>query len=377
MGKIIMTYLSFLMLSCLVYGQSNDVVLPPFNPDISNTTIVPFRLQEKTAIDNVLINYYKFNVDIYPKVKKILQNYYGREDFNDSSWVRVKEFLTWVNENNDWLSAKFAKTDFSDIPNEQAEYYLLAFLGANYVTKKMINEEFNFKIEINNRCRVERDYSICIPSDDAIETINGAIHEATHMFLFSKYGKEENGQFSDEKLLPEYVTIFSQLRYGLPAKISNNTHLGTRAVFLFADEDFIYRHREKLEYEYSEIVYSVTRYSEYPQIVNNELANLRYETDSWVDITLYYLLAHKLFEGQELDSFNSNFLANPIFADTLEEIIPLLNPEERTSITTNQEMQEYLFSFTRRYASKIAIIFVKNLRKYADRNIPPVPQGYM
>ncbi|MBO4707214.1 MAG: hypothetical protein J5594_01480 [Elusimicrobiaceae bacterium] len=336
--------------------------------------------------------------DVVFESKKIIYKYYGRKNFEEQEWIRVKNFLTWLDDNKDSLNIKFAGKNLSKLSEENKILYMGAFLGAEYVTRQMINKDFDLNINFSDSCYTSNCGYICISADDFIYAINGAMHEAAHMFPYV-HNPSAKGRILDiTGNLSEEITMFSQLKYGLPMKEeSNNILLGTRATFIFADENFIKKHIEEilggkeLLGEYADIVYSATRYSYYNK---DNLVNYKWRYTYYVDNVLrsavFYKIQQKLpFDKPKLEENERAFLMTPVYRDTLNEIMPMFQPDSYNQWCSGYECYPYLYGKTSNecyeyihqlfdaHKEEIATIFFKNLKKYADPNIPPVPKGYI
>ena len=330
--------------------------------------------------------------------KKIIYKYYSKKTFEEPEWIRVKNFLTWLEDNSDNLNRKFAGKKINNLSKEKQILYMGAFLGTEYVTKQMINKDFDLNINFSNQCMTSNRSYICISANDFIDAINGAMHEAVHMFPYV-HNPFAKGRILDiTGNLSEEITIFSQIKYGLPMKEStNNILLGTRATFIFADENFIKKHieeilgGEELLGEYADIVYSATRYSYYNK---DNLLNYKWRYTYYVDSVLrsaiFYKIKQKVpFDKAELNEYERKFLMTPVYRDTVNEIMPIFRPDSYNQWCsgyecypylygkTSDECYEYIHALFDAHKEEIAIIFFKNLKKYADPNIPPIPKGYI
>ena len=329
--------------------------------------------------------------DIVLESKKIIYKYYGRKNFEKPEWIRVKNFLTWLDENKDSLNIKFAGKNLSNLSEEKKILYMGAFLGAEYATRQMINKGFDLAINFSDSCYAS-DASICISATDFIDAINSAMHEAVHMFPRVQKSFSKVRKLDITEHLSEQITIFSQIKYGLPMKeTSNNILLGTRATFIFADENFIKKHIEEIFGEYADIVYSATKYSYYNK---DNLLNYKWHYTYFVDYVLrsavFYKIKQKVpFAKAELNKYEREFLMSPVYRDTVNEIMPIFQPDSYNQWCSGYECYPYLFGKTSAecyeyihalfdaHKEEIAISFYKNLKKYADKNIPPVPEGYI
>ena len=334
----------------------------------------------------------QYSRDIVAESKKIIYKYYGKKTFEEPDWIRVKNFLTWMDENKENLNRKFASKNLNKLSEEKQILYMGAFLGAEYAARQMINKDFDSAIHFSDACYASDHGYICISANDFIDAINGAIHETAHMFPSVQNPFAKGRLLDTDENLSEEITIFSQIKYGLPMKIKDNDiRLGTRATFLFADENFIKNHTKEILDEYADIVYSATKYSYYNK---DNLLNYTWHTKIVVDSVLrssvFYKIKQKVpFDKAELDEYDRAFLMTPVYRDTVNEIMPIFRPDPYNQWCsgfecypylygkTSDECYEYIHQLFDAHKEEIAIIFFKNLKKYADPNIPPIPKGYV
>lgn len=334
----------------------------------------------------------QYTRNIVSETKQIIYKYYGKKTFDEPEWIRVKNFLTWLEDNADNLNIKFAGKNLNKLSEEKKILYIGAFLGAEYATNQMINKDFDLKISFSDSCYASDHGYICIKSNDFIDAINGAMHEAAHMFPFVQNPLARDRLLDITENLSEEITIFAQLKYGLPMEIKDNDiRVGTRATFLFADDNFITKHIEEIQAEYADIVYSATNFSHYNKdnLLSYTGGGITY-VDSVLRSSVFYKIQQKVpFDKAELNESDRAFLMNPVYRDTVNEIMPIFQPDSYNQWCTGYECYPYLYGKTSAecyeyihalfdaHKEEIAISFFKNLKKYADKNIPPVPKGYI
>ena len=68
------------------------------------------------------------------------------------------------------------------------------------------------------------------------------------------------------------------------------------------------------------------------------------------------------------------YLQNPVFQNIKQEMENHLFPNIATH---NDYSKGYLQKVLSDNEDEIMFSFIKNLKKYADKNIPPVPEGYI
>ena len=184
------------------------------------------------------------DINVVSEAKNKIYQYYNKETFNEPEWIRVKNFLTWLSENEFSLNEYFWETypDTDNSLNVETEKFIFAFLGANYISKQIVGKMFDIPITISwEGCYASSSQvHICIEPYNYMEVLNTSIHEAAH--LLSAVGNVNisknnyNIQYSD--FLSEEITIFAQLKYALPLKFGKILH-GTRAFFILADEESV------------------------------------------------------------------------------------------------------------------------------------------
>lgn len=321
------------------------------------------------------------NVDIVQEAKEMITRYYDRNTFNGASWKRVKNFLSWMEENKDFLNASFTRRVLKLAPRYR-ETYIGVFLGANYATKNMIDKWYNLRIRIGDGNVFEASNGIISASNsDFITGVNVGIHEAAHLLPLVK-NKSENGDIRDAYMYPEEIAVFSNLKYGLPVRANNDIREGTRSYFMFANNAFIERNYTDILNEYSEVVYAAVNFSKYSA---DNFETYGPSMDAPIRGTLSYLISDKVMENrfpedkEDLEYFNAIFLENPVFMSTVNEVVTtVINPKLNNSPdNTSNGIYYYTENLIRENQLPIARIFVKNLKKYADRNILPVPAGYI
>lgn len=320
------------------------------------------------------------DINVVSEAKNKIYQYYNKETFNEPEWIRVKNFLTWLSENEFSLNEYFWETypDTDNSLNVETEKFIFAFLGANYISKQIVGKMFDIPITISwEGCYASSSQvHICIEPYNYMEVLNTSIHEAAH--LLSAVGdvniskNNYNIQYSD--FLSEEITIFAQLKYALPLKFGKILH-GTRAFFILADEESVKQKIDHIKGEYADIVYPITDYSSYDE---NKVLNTKIRKSRSV-----YQIVELIFNG-----INNNYLGKDYNLND-DEVYYL-----QSTIFQNvkQEMENHFFfniskydNYSKGYLQKllsdnedeIMFFFVKNLKKYADKNIPPVPEGYI
>ena len=201
------------------------------------------------------------NIDVIKFAQDTIYAYYGKTSFEEQEWIRVKNFLTWLEENNSVLIKHFVE-QYSISKIDDVEKYIFAFLGANYVSQQLINKLFDLPIRISkDGCYATPQIGICIEPYDSMEMLNVAIHEAVHLLpVLGNANMENTIQYSD--MLSEEITIFSQLKYALPLKSGKVVH-GTKVFFISYDDEIISQQIKSIQGEYADIAYSIVNYSDY------------------------------------------------------------------------------------------------------------------
>ena len=365
------------------FDDSSDFCLQP-----GNISEISAQIKQETYKE--FKRKYPQNADLVTLAQKFIYNYYGKKTFEEPEWIRVKNFLTWLDKNKDSLNSGFIDylryfrsfRVFNKFSYIEKQAFIGAYLGANYLTENVTGKKFELQIFLRNRCCIYQYGGICIYPQDIISAINGAIHEATHILPVNE--KNFLGQDIEEvNILSEQATIFAQLKYALPLKIDDDNILsGARANFKFADKEFVERYIDPLLREYKEVAPAVTEYSQYLTEISNilELKHTKaMSVGGFLSKLLYYRALSEYVEERELTDIESKLAATPVYKDTLDEIYDTIyadsiNKLEIKSIKTIDFLAFQLFEGNR---VPIAMIFYKNLKKYADKNIPPVPENYI
>ena len=302
--------------------------------------------------------------DVVARAKNKIYQYYGKKTFEEPEWIRVKNFLTWLDENQTSLNKYFAEK----YPNisDDTEKLIFAFLGTNYLSQQLIGKRFDLPIELSEgRCYADPVH-ICIKPYNDMELFNVAIHEAAHILPYIN-----NQNTKTDETLSEEITIFAQLKYALPLKSGKTVH-GTKAFFIYSNE----KEKQKtndIKGDYADIVYSATNYSNYDE---NKILNTKIRKPYSVykilelifnNIDDNYLGNHILNEDE------IHYLQSPVFQDTKKEMESRIFP----NISEYNYSKGYLQKIFSDNEDEILFSFVRNLRKYADKNIPPVPEGYI
>ena len=303
--------------------------------------------------------------DMVAQAKNKIYKYYSKENFEEYEWIRVNNFLTWLDENKISLNRHFSEI----YPNvtDNTEKLIFAFLGANYASQQLIGKRFDLPIEISEeRCYADQVH-ICIAPYDYMELFNVAIHEASHILPYIG-----NQNIKNDETLSEEITIFAQLKYALPLKTGKIVH-GTKAFVVYSNDEAERQKINNIKVDYADIVYSVVNYSNYDE---NKILNTKIRKSYSV-----YKILQLIF-----NDINNNYLGNHILND--DEIYYLQSPVFQA---TKKDMENRIFpniseyNYSKGYLQKIfsdnedeiLFSFIKNLKKYSDPNIPPVPEGYI
>ena len=312
------------------------------------------------------------HTNIAAEAKDKIYQYYGKETFEEPEWIRVKNFIIWLDKNKNTLNKSFLER-YPDVNIDNREKFIFAFLGANYISQKTINKMFDLPIKISPEgCYANPSpVYICIEPFSEIEVLNLAIHEATH--LLPAVGKANFDMLSSDRLSEE-ITIFAQLKYALPVKSGKLSHT-TRTFFIFADEDAIRKNADNIKAEYADIVYAATNYSNYDE---SNILNTKIRTSRSV-----YQIIQLIFNGinnnylknhNNLNDDGIYYLQSPIFQNVKDDMENRLFPNL-------SEQYDYSSGYLQKILldneSEILLSFINNLRKYADKNIPPIPKGYI
>lgn len=373
-----------------LFVLSSSFAKPFIYEDINLLPISEIYYQIKQETYKEFNKNYPKNADPVTLAKKFIYNYYNKTSFEEAEWIRVKNFLTWLEQNKDSLNADFIDYlynfkswgAFTKMSYLDKQVFICSFLGANYLTRNVTGKKFELEILFKNRCRVYEKGGICVYAEDIISALNGAIHEAAHILPVNNknfIGKE----IKDTDILSEQATIFAQLKYALPLKINEDNILsGARANFKFANKEFVFRYIDPLLREYREIAPAVTEYSKYSNQVS-DILNLQYtkgmSAGCFLSKLLYYKALSEYVEDRELNDIESKLAINPVYKATVNEIYKNIYAAdmaklENKSIETIDLLSFELFETNR---GQITLIFYKNLKKYADPNIPSVPKGYI
>ena len=345
-------------------------------------------------------------VDIVQEAKEMIFDYYGKRTFEEPSWIRVKKFLTWLDNNKDILNRRINR-DKLNLYRENRAAFIGAFLGANYATKEMIGQWFNLVIKLGNTCEAFPNGTMCISVDDFIQGVNSGMHEAAHMipFVKSKYEKIQEAKesikasqgvipylvskygrnlFENEDMYPEEIAVYANLKYGLPIKGGDDVDIreGTRSYFKFANDRFVEKHYKEILKEYCEVVYSATEFSNYP---DNNFTNYGPAWLNTVIGVLDKLIKYQVMydfcgeECYEVEEAYFQYLENVVFKDTVNDIIGTVIDPKLKSLKdkSSDEVFDYLKDLLDENELAMAKIFVKNLKKHADKNIPSIPRGYI
>ena len=83
--------------------------------------------------------------NIVQEMKDMIYDYYGKNTFDEPEWIRVKNFLDWIESNKDFLNRKFAMQKIN-LTEDHRKVFIGVFLGAHYVTDKMLGKTFDLSI---------------------------------------------------------------------------------------------------------------------------------------------------------------------------------------------------------------------------------------
>ena len=326
-------------------------------------------------------SYYR---DIVSIAKREIFKYYNKTTFEEPEWVRVKNFLFWLDNNKDSLNAYFHIYLFYhqnfDFFTKLPEIFIGSFLGANYITKNLTGKNFELQIvPAKFRTSVYEKGGIRIKADNMVTAINRGIHEATHILPVndkSFIGKE----IEKSNILSEEATILSQLKYCLPLKIEEGNILsGSRTGFMLASTEFTSKYLDILVNDYAEAVLSITKYSYYWRSPS-KLFELKYSNDNSIKLVLKKLLYYKALSSRGKDfnmtDIDPKLISSPVYEEAVNEVYNTIfaNKIEQIKDKSLKNRLEELFENNELF---IMYIFFKNLQKYADPNIPPVPEGYI
>ncbi len=307
------------------------------------------------------------NGDLILDAKNKIYRYYGKESFEEPEWIRVKNFLNWLDENEISLNKRFREA-YPGTNTENSEKLFFAFLGANYVSQKLINKKFDLPIQISREGCYADQVHICIEPYNYMEVLNVAIHEAAHILPAII-----NKDIQPYDILSEEITTFAQLKYALPLKSGKIVH-GTKAFFIYSDKETNRLKINDIKGEYADIVYSAVNYSDFNEstILNKKIRKSR----------SVYKILQIIFNGIDNNYLGKNYilnddeiyyLQNPVFQDTKKDMENSLSPK----VLGYNYSKGYLQKIFLDNEEEILSSFVKNLRKHADKNIPPVPKGYI
>lgn len=319
-------------------------------------------------------------IDIVLETKNKIYKYYDRENFDEPEWIRVKNFLNWLNENETSLNEYFSQTYLTDsnTTNADIEKFIFAFLGANYVSQQIINKKFNLPIRISREgCfAYPAPVHICVEPLEYMEILNLAMHEAAHLLLAIENANivDNNHNMQHSDILSEEITIFTQLKYALPLKSGKILH-GTKAFFIYSNEETENLKLKNIKGEYADIVYPVVNYSTYDK---NKILNSKTRKSRSV-----YQILQLIFNGINSNYLGKDFTLNedeiyylqsPVFQDTKKYM-------ENDLFTNLSDYDNYSKGYLQKILSdneeELLLYFIKNLRKYADKDIPLVPNGYI
>ncbi len=367
---------------------------------------IDLALPDRNAIKDLIDPSQAEKVDIVQEAKEMIFDYYGKRTFEEPSWIRVKNFLTWLDNNKDILNRKVNR-NVLDSYREKRATFIGAFLGANYSTKEMIDQWFNLKMRLGDTCEARPNGTMCISANDFIGGINSGMHEAAHMIplVITKYEKIEETKekmknlqkifphlvnkyaynfIENGELYSEEIAVFANLKYGLPIKDGDNVDVreGTRSYFKFADDKFVKKHYKEILMEYCEVVYSAMEFSNYP---DNDFMNYGPAWLNTVAGVLDKLIKYQVMydfcgeEYYEIEEAYFQYSENVVFKDTIDDIIKtVINPKlKNLKDKSPDEVFNYLGNLLSENKLIMANIFVKNLKKYADKNIPSIPKGYI
>lgn len=382
--------LNHLLFICTAFVLCTTTVNCTYIDDLDLSILGEISSSVKESIREAIYQQYLNDINIVDIAKHEIYTYYNRTTFEEPEWIRVKNFLTWMDQNKDTLNNNFVFYMFYS--KDSVYFYKLSiadkkniigsYLGANYITNNVLNQNFELQILLKNVCRTYKYGGICIYAKDIVSAINSAIHETTHMLLVNnKYFIGKKTEKPD--ILSEKATIFSQLKYALPLKINDENLLsGARANFRVANENFLRRYLDHLFREYVEFVPATTEYSEYSNNLTSIL-NLRCTEAMSVDDFLRRILSYKALAeygyNTELTDIEADFIKNNVYKDTIDEVYDSIYADDLAKLKTKSEEEIYMESFILFEDNRLPIakILFKNLKKYADPNIPPVPKGYI
>lgn len=312
---------------------------------------------------------------ILKRAQKYIYAYYGREDFSGSEWVRVQNFLTWLKQNQTRLDQQFQTTigdKWNQFPANKQEVVLGAWLGMKYAVEKIggtIDKSFPIVLEEkiwNTECG---DYSdrgkIYCSKGDFISKINISLHEAVHLLPYLKQPYRSSYGFEDS--YREKYTVAAQLRYALPAKISNYGG-GTRSFFP------LLKTKQKLELlnEYAEGIAALIDYEKIwastPWPLHEDNSN------ESLDMRLRAVVFDELgvsSNGKNKSSYSLtvNNYFNAVGQQIANTYCKNLPAEKEAQI-------EFIHACMDEHAADILQLAAQKLKPLVSKKIPPIPAGY-
>ena len=181
--RLFVFLLFFLIISVSSFANNldyniNSFILNPY-PDI------------RQMLDSRVNKKYSGYTDIVNIAKQEIFSYYNKTTFDEPEWIRVKNFLLWLENNKESLSAYFPVylfyhqnfKFFYELSYEKKKVFIGSFLGANYITKNITGKNFELQIVLDEFITsvYKEKGGIRIKADNMVPAINKAIHETTHI----------------------------------------------------------------------------------------------------------------------------------------------------------------------------------------------------
>lgn len=309
------------------------------------------------------------------RAQQYIYEYYERKDFSEPQWVRVQNFLNWLQPNQTRLEQQFQASmgdKWEQFSADKQEVVLGAWLGMKYVVEKIGGStDTSFPIVLeekiwNTECG---DYSnrrqIYCSKGDFISKVNISLHETVHLLPYLKRSYRAGHDFEDS--YREKYTVAAQLRYALPAKKTTSYVGGTRSFFPLLNT----QQKLKLLNEYADGIAALIEYEKiwastpWPLHEDNNNESL--------DMRLRTIVFDKLgVSSHKADNFYS-FAVNNYFNDVGWQIA---NTYCKNLPAERDAQIEFIHACMDEHAADILQLAAQKLKPLVSKKIPPIPAGY-
>jgi len=337
---------------------------------------------EKIDLEKVIAES-QLSVPIVARARRYLTSYYGRSDFSSPQWVRVNDFLQWMQSRQKELDNEYAvllsKRD--PLSAEQEKVVLGAWLGMKYALDKIANEPYKQLGVILEEKLYETECSdyayrgtIHCTKGDFVSKINIGLHEAVHLIPYVNFSPKElylrRNRIEDDTYRELYTTI-AQQRYALPVKMQNNFASGCRTFFPLFDKT----HSLDLLSEYQEAIYALIDY--------DEIWEKEWPLDESGQTNGSLEDAVRTVVFDEWGFWGASDQRNYFYSVRVNEFLQEIGQEVKRTWCfklpdrTSAVQISYLHSCIDEHQKEILELIAQRLRPLVSPNIPPIPKGYI